>query len=73
MDVHASDFCHPQDYLGAIFSQIKTRNPRFSLRAWTRQLGLKNPGILSRRDERQPADDFGTREPPRRKAWVVAR
>ena len=41
------DFLDPQEYLCAVLQSKKSRNPRFSLRAWSRQLGFRNPSYLS--------------------------
>jgi uncharacterized protein (TIGR02147 family) len=41
-------YCHTDisDFLVAILSSIKSRNPQYSVRAWAKQLGYKNPSLL---------------------------
>lgn len=34
-------------YLADTLSERKTKNPRFSLRAWAKQLGQRTPSLLS--------------------------
>lgn len=39
-------FEDPVDYLNFQFRERQKRNPKFSLRAWARQLGFENPSLL---------------------------
>ena len=41
------EYTEPRDYLSAVFSQKRSTNPRFSLRSWSKQIGLSSPAILS--------------------------
>jgi len=41
------EFSQPMEYLGSVLQEKQARNPRFSLRAWSRQLGFKSPSMLS--------------------------
>ena len=41
-------FDNPREFLQATLHEKQKLNPRFSIRAWTRQLGLDHPSILAR-------------------------
>ena len=41
------EYTEPKDYLSKVFSQKRLANPRFSLRSWSKQIGLSSPAILS--------------------------
>lgn len=49
-------FDHANDFIRAAFAEIQSRNPQFSVRSLSRQLGSVSPGSISRilRDERTP-------------------
>jgi uncharacterized protein (TIGR02147 family) len=40
-------YLDPSEFLCAILEEKKVKNPSFSLRAWSKQLGFKNPSYLS--------------------------
>lgn len=40
-------FRDPVEYMSACLQSRRAQNPRYSLRAWSRQLGFKNPALLS--------------------------
>jgi len=42
------DYDSPREFLAATLVKKQAVNPRFSLRAWSKQLGLKGPTLLSR-------------------------
>lgn len=42
------DFSSFSEYLKSVLKKKQEKNPRFSLRAWSTQVGLKNPSTLSR-------------------------
>lgn len=48
----------PRDFIHAIFQFKKNRRSSFSLRAWAKQMGFKNPTLLSDvlRGKRQPSE-----------------
>jgi uncharacterized protein (TIGR02147 family) len=41
------EFNDPREYLLKVFKNKREKNPRFSLRAWSKQIGLKNHVMLS--------------------------
>ncbi len=45
--VNIFEFEDAREFLSATFSEKQQRNPRFSLRAWSRQLGFAHPSYLS--------------------------
>jgi uncharacterized protein (TIGR02147 family) len=45
LDVY--DFSEPRDFLADVLQEKQSTNPRFSLRAWSKQLGLASPAALS--------------------------
>lgn len=47
MDTSIYNFDNPHEFLNAVYSSKKKKNPSFSLRAWSQQLGFKNPSMLS--------------------------
>ncbi|MCX6126187.1 MAG: TIGR02147 family protein, partial [Proteobacteria bacterium] len=47
MDASIYNFDNPHEFLSAVYSFKKKKNPSFSLRAWSQQLGFKNPSMLS--------------------------
>jgi uncharacterized protein (TIGR02147 family) len=40
-------FNRPREFLDQVLNDRQSRNPRFSLRAWAKQLGFANPSLLS--------------------------
>jgi uncharacterized protein (TIGR02147 family) len=47
MKVTVFDYTNARDYLGEVLRQKQETNPRFSVRAWSRQLGFASPSGLS--------------------------
>lgn len=45
--INIFDFDDAREFLSATFSHKQHRNPRFSLRSWSRQLGFAHPSYLS--------------------------
>jgi uncharacterized protein (TIGR02147 family) len=41
------NYSEPKDFLSDLLTSKTQRNPGYSLRAWSRQLGFKNPSLLS--------------------------
>ena len=41
------DYNDPTEYLLSVYNEKKKRNPSFSLRAWTKQIGLRHHAMLS--------------------------
>lgn len=47
MKPNVFNFHHPIEFLNASLSDIQTRNPSYSMRAWAKQLGLSHVAMLS--------------------------
>lgn len=60
VDFDITNFTDARSLIATSFQLKKSRNPKFSLRAWARQLGYKNPSLLSDIicGRRSPSRDF---------------
>lgn len=56
-------YTQPHEFLSAVLSERQKKNPKFSIRAWSRQLGYRNPSILARilRGERNLKPDLAAK------------
>lgn len=48
MQFEVFKYTKPKDFMEAVLAEKQRLNPKFSIRAWSRQLGFQNPSILSR-------------------------
>ncbi len=48
MELEIFKYTKPKDFMEAVLAEKQRLNPKFSIRAWSRQLGFQNPSILSR-------------------------
>src|SRR3989338_5406897 len=47
MQLDTYKFTDPREFLASVFKEKQRKNPKFSLRSWSKQLGFQSPSVLS--------------------------